>query len=580
MSDPRRRAIVPAMLALMIATSGLAGLPTDGSGGWPAAAFADEPDDDDEEDPEEDDPGGDDVGGDDVGNDGSDPDERPDDDPGGDDDGGTMGGGGDDDGGDDDGGDDGGTGGGGGSTGGGDDDDDDDDDDGGTAPGTGGGGTAGGGGDDDDDDDDGPAPGTGGSGGSGGSGRSGGNDDDAPGGAGVRGVSTDDTAVRDGDRDRGSAADLPDDVELDNEGRWVRAGEILALEADAGTIANARARGFTVVERVELQAIGLSVVRLRAPAGRPLRASLSALREGDPDAAFDFNHLYFGAQERSGQRSRGSAATPARPAARPVAPARTAIPAAPAGPVVGLIDSAVVYQHPSLRTIPVQSRDFARAGGSRPNAHGTAVASLLAGQDLPRFRGAAPGARIVAATVVNGDTRGEIAAADSIVRALDWMAASGVPVINISLAGPPNALLEQAIERVSARGIIVVAAVGNDGPLAPPAFPAAYAPVVAVTAVDSEGRIYRRAIRGTHVDLAAPGVGVVAADGSGRYVPMTGTSFAAPTIAGLLAERHRRPDPASAAAAIEAVLGGARDAGVRGRDPVFGVGVVSRPEGQ
>jgi subtilisin family serine protease len=381
----------------------------------------------------------------------------------------------------------------------------------------------------------------------------------------VRGVSVSEAGVRDGDRDRSRPSALPAGVDLDGEGRWVRAGEILALEADAASLNAARAQGFVVVERIALSTLGVSVVRLAAPRGKPLRVALEDLRSDDPDTAYDFNHIYFNTQSTQ-PRARG-APTPAAPTL-------------PTGAgLIGLIDSAVAPSHPALRGVSIQQRDFVRPGMQRPDAHGTAVASLIVGEDRPNFVGAAPKARLLAAGVVGADGNGEAAAADAIVRGLDWIVSAGAPVINISLAGPPNALLEDAVKRAVARGAIIVAAVGNDGPAAPPLYPAAYNDVVGVTAVDQNRNIYRRAGRGDHVDVAAPGVGVLAANRQGRYEAVAGTSFAAPYIAGMLAIEHKRLDVGSARAALQSLYARTRDLGERGRDPVYGAGVVAPAQG-
>ena len=71
----------------------------------------------------------------------------------------------------------------------------------------------------------------------------------------------------------------------------------------------------------------------------------------------------------------------------------------------------------------------------------------------------------------------------ALIKALDWLAAQGVPVINISLSGPRNPAVAGAIARITKRGHVIVAAAGNDGPAAPPVFPGAYDNVVGVTAV-------------------------------------------------------------------------------------------------
>ena len=92
------------------------------------------------------------------------------------------------------------------------------------------------------------------------------------------------------------------------------------------------------------------------------------------------------------------------------------------------------------------------------------------------------------------DAGDERADAFTLVRALDRLAQDGVQVINLSLAGPPNTVLEDTIAQITGpRGITVVAASGNAGPRAGPAYPSAYDSVIAVTAVDRNGTAYRRA---------------------------------------------------------------------------------------
>ncbi len=94
----------------------------------------------------------------------------------------------------------------------------------------------------------------------------------------------------------------------------------------------------------------------------------------------------------------------------------------------------------------------------------------------------------------------------------------GVRVVNLNFSGPPNAVLKQAIDKALAEGMILVAAAGNNGAGGDPAYPAAYTNVIAVTAVDSETRIYSRATHsGDYVAFAAPGVRIrTAAAGGGE----------------------------------------------------------------
>jgi subtilisin family serine protease len=133
------------------------------------------------------------------------------------------------------------------------------------------------------------------------------------------------------------------------------------------------------------------------------------------------------------------------------------------------------------------------------------------------------------ADVYGGDRAG--GSASAIVRALGWLAGHRPQVINISLVGPPNALVQRAIQIVQSRGIEVIAAVGNDGPAAPPQYPASYPGVIAVTAVDAHGHALPEAGRATHLDFAAPGADMAAALPGTGYARVRGTSFAAPLVA-------------------------------------------------
>jgi subtilisin family serine protease len=154
------------------------------------------------------------------------------------------------------------------------------------------------------------------------------------------------------------------------------------------------------------------------------------------------------------------------------------------------------------------------------------------------------------------------------------MSRERVPVINISLVGPANGLLEQLVRLVTTRGHIVVAAVGNDGPGAPPLYPAAYPEVVAVTGVDSHRRVLIEACRGKHVDFAAPGADMAAAGLDAEFALVRGTSFAAPIAAGLLARQLTAIDHARADEVIAALTSQAIDLGPKGPDKVYGNGLI------
>jgi len=172
------------------------------------------------------------------------------------------------------------------------------------------------------------------------------------------------------------------------------------------------------------------------------------------------------------------------------------------------------------------------AGNPQPTGHGTAVASLIVGNQGP-FRGAAQGASLFVADVYGGSRAA--GSASSVVRALGWLASKRTQVINISLVGPQNRLVERAIQVLRARGVQIVAAVGNDGPAAPPQYPASYPGVVSVTAVDARQRALPEAGKAAHLDFAAPGADMAAALPGQGYSKVRGTSFAAPLATARLA---------------------------------------------
>lgn len=367
-------------------------------------------------------------------------------------------------------------------------------------------------------------------------------------------------------------------IERDPRGAAIVRSEVLAFAPSDAALDRARTAGFNIARDRTLGALGVRIVVLRAPAGLSTRRALERLRALDPAGTYDFNHLYGESADGSQADAQREDATRARdPAALQTAgPAGEAayprsVPAAGTGSTVrvGLIDSGIDVHHPVFNDVPVHLHGC--GGAAVPAEHGTEVASLLVGRSA-RFRGSAPGAALFAADVYCGEPTG--GAADAIAEAFDWLARERVPVINVSLVGPPNALLAAVVHSVIARGHIVVAAVGNDGPAAPPLYPAAYPGVIGVTGVDAHRHVLMEAERGAQVKFAAPGADMAAALPPRAFALVRGTSFAAPIVAGLLAGALDAPDPAGAARVIEGLERRAIDLGARGVDPVYGYGLV------
>jgi hypothetical protein len=349
--------------------------------------------------------------------------------------------------------------------------------------------------------------------------------------------------------------DHADVVEPDDQGRPAVRGEVLAVGVDAATVRRLRKAGFRVRAQGSLAGLGIDSLTLDVPKGLSAAEAVRRLRELDPAGQYDFNHLY----QESG-------------AVAGLATAVKASAAVAGGKElhIGLVDGSVAPRTPALARVRLVQQTFA-AGGPQATAHATAVASLIAGAKGP-FHGAAPGAALYVADVYGSTPTG--GSAEAVARGLAWLAQAKVPVINISLVGPPNILLKAAVDALIARGHLVVAAVGNDGPAAPPLYPAAWSGVVAVTGVDARRSVLPEAGRGSHVDFAAPGSDMAAAGPGGGFVAVRGTSFAAPIAAGRLALLLAAPDRAAAARAVATLGDQAVDLGVAGPDPIYGRGLV------
>jgi subtilisin family serine protease len=240
-----------------------------------------------------------------------------------------------------------------------------------------------------------------------------------------------------------------------------------------------------------------------------------------------------------------------------------------------MTDTGVDPDHPALRDQEVRTEVFDPYGDGSVPDHGTAVAGLLVGDADSGFPGMLPGAELFAADVFHTDEAGEsYSTLLSLVQGLDWLVGNGVSVVNVSMTGPPNALLRQTVESMNDRGVIVVAAAGNDGPSAPPAYPAAYGDVVSVTAVDNDLRPYSMANRGAYISFSSPGVEIWSAGSAGSGRLRTGTSFAAAHASAIIADEIRQGEPAAIHDSIQALQSTARDLGAPGKDPVFGWGLI------
>lgn len=321
-------------------------------------------------------------------------------------------------------------------------------------------------------------------------------------------------------------------LERDARGALIVRGEIIALAPTKVELEAAQRLNFTIRSRDDLTALGISSVTLQAPAGMTAMQALAAMRAAAPSGIYDFAHIYNPSGEAGGTYRIEPADTDRAEHVR-----------------VGMIDGGLAERHRALRKAEITVRSVAPGNQSPPTIHGTAIASLLVGKDR-RFSGYLPGARLYAADVFGGEADG--GSADAIARALNWLAEKGVPVANISLTGPPNVLLAAAVRGFLARGHVLVAAVGNDGPAAAPNYPASYPGVVAVTSVDATRHIALDANRAAS-GFAAPGVDVRAAHLPDGYAGYSGTSYATPAVTAGFALLLKKPGVTGARVAFDAL---------------------------
>jgi hypothetical protein len=236
---------------------------------------------------------------------------------------------------------------------------------------------------------------------------------------------------------------------------------------------------------------------------------------------------------------------------------------------VAVIDSAVDVRHPELAGAIAESFD---ALGSKegPHVHGTGVAGAIVAH--ARLIGSAPAARILAIRAFATAPNGAESTTFVVLKGLDYAAAHGARIVNMSFSGPKDPLIERGIAATAAKGILMVAASGNAGPKSPPLYPAANASVIAVSATDAQDKLFAASNRGGYIAVAAPGVDIFLPAPDEKYQMTSGTSFSAAYVSGLAALMLER-NPALKPDEVRAILmQTARDLGTPGRDDLFGAG--------
>lgn len=226
-----------------------------------------------------------------------------------------------------------------------------------------------------------------------------------------------------------------------------------------------------------------------------------------------------------------------------------------AGTIVAVVDSGIWANHPDLRgrvlpgaDIPARLKGESRTGTVLPTEHGTAIAGVLAGNGgNGRPLGVAPATKILPVDVKGRD---QAIKHSSLAAGILWATRQGARIISISSVAPvKDKAIASAISFATAKGVLVVAGVGNKGVDEPPCsqkqsgkanaamFPAALPDVVAVGGTEANGRVSKCSHRGAYLDLVAPAIDLTLLGSSGRSLTRisSGTSYSGPAVAGAAA---------------------------------------------
>jgi hypothetical protein len=205
-----------------------------------------------------------------------------------------------------------------------------------------------------------------------------------------------------------------------------------------------------------------------------------------------------------------------------------------AGVRLALLDSAPARHRdlPPIELVPIEEGPAPAVG-----THGTLSAGVLAAIERNAFgiEGVAPGVVVVAIPVCTpqGASASDRCLLYDLLRGVDRAYDGQARVVNLSLVGPANPLLERSMARLDQLGVLVVAAAGNEG-IDEPRYPAAYPTVIGVGAADRERRAYARSNRGLSAEIYAPGVEILSSVPGDAFAFGSGTSFAAANVSGAL----------------------------------------------
>ena len=327
--------------------------------------------------------------------------------------------------------------------------------------------------------------------------------------------------------------------------------------------------GLEMLEKRTLLRGGLIVALYRVPEGMTVEELVAALKDDPEIVSVQPQYIY---------RTSQSGAAPADMRALQYAPARlNALIAREAGDgagvTIGLIDTGVDLDQPVLAGAGIESFDVMDGVPVSSRDHGTALAGLMLADS--GLDGIAPGARMISVRAFDTGADGSVISGSyEIATAIDIAVENGADVLNLSFAGPRDPLVLSVLDAAAEQGVILVAAAGNGGPEAAPAYPGAHRSAIAVTATDDRDTVFAGANRGNYIVVAAPGVDVLSPLPEGRFELQSGTSVATAHISALVALMLEQDPDLSRDTIVGILERSSHDLGGPGHDEDYGAGLA------
>ncbi|WP_339234791.1 S8 family serine peptidase [Bacillus sp. FSL K6-1012] len=207
------------------------------------------------------------------------------------------------------------------------------------------------------------------------------------------------------------------------------------------------------------------------------------------------------------------------------------------------------------------------------NGHGTHVAGIIgAKHNGYGIDGIAPEAQIYAVKALDQNGSGDL---QGLLKGIDWSIANGMDIVNMSLGTSSDSqILHDAMDKAYEKGVLLVAASGNEGNGKPVNYPAAYSSVVAVSATNQHNQLAAFSTTGNQVEFSAPGTDITSTYLHQYYATGSGTSQATPHVAAMFALLKQR-DPGNTNVQLRALMQkNIVDLGITGRDQQFGYGLI------